>query len=63
VFLALDGNHHLIEVPFVGEGTFGCSPDPAGTGASELARPLGDGLEGDLDTAGGEHVLDMAKAQ
>jgi hypothetical protein len=62
VLLAGDGDHHLVEVPFVA-GVRQPPTDLVGERLAELAGPLPHRFMADDDPAGGQHLLDHAQAE
>ena len=55
-FLSLDGDDHLVEMPFVGKAAFGSPPNVPGILAAEFSNPLRDCLKRNVDPALGKQV-------
>jgi hypothetical protein len=62
MLLAGDGDHDLVQVPFVAAARRP-RPDGVGDHAAELESPLAHRLMADNDAAGGQHLLDHAQAE
>lgn len=62
MFSSRDGDDDFVHMPFV--AALGrTTAHRAGELASEFVGPTPDGFIGDVATAGGEHLLDLAQAQ
>ena len=63
IFRTLDGDHHLIKLPFVGKSASRAEVQLIRKFKTELCNPFRDGLKRDLNAALGRKVFNVTKTE